>query len=150
MNNQPPMLQDQDYMRERSDLIAAACGEPLTKEQVKMPASDTKREAFRQALADLGHAEATVFGHWALTAYDKAHHPELYAAAVAREARCVVTIIDKPANVPYIPKVPFPEMEEEPIVSWNGTLMPFSEVQAARAKHHAEMRRIAMAGGWAR
>jgi hypothetical protein len=46
--------------------------------------TDTDREAFRQTLADLGHAEATVFGHWALAAYDKVHDPELYAAAAAR------------------------------------------------------------------
>lgn len=31
------------------------------------------REKFRQALSDLGHDEATVFGHWALKAYDIAH-----------------------------------------------------------------------------
>jgi hypothetical protein len=36
------------------------------------------REAFRETLADLGHGEATVFGHWALMAYDKVHHPKLY------------------------------------------------------------------------
>ena len=35
------------------------------------------RERFRQALADLGHAEATCFSHWALEAYDMVHIPEL-------------------------------------------------------------------------
>ena len=35
MNNQPPMVQDQDYMRERSDMLLAAMGEPLTKEQIE-------------------------------------------------------------------------------------------------------------------
>lgn len=35
------------------------------------------REKFRQALADLGHAEATLYTHWALEAYDKVHYPDL-------------------------------------------------------------------------
>lgn len=35
------------------------------------------REKFRQALADLGHPEATVWTHWALEAYDRVHCPEL-------------------------------------------------------------------------
>lgn len=33
----------------------------------------TDREKFRQALNDNGHPEATVYGHWALKAYDEAH-----------------------------------------------------------------------------
>jgi hypothetical protein len=36
-----------------------------------------QREQFRQALADLGHPEATAYSHWALEAYDRVHHPEL-------------------------------------------------------------------------
>ncbi len=43
----------------------------------KGPQTDKPREAFRQALADAGHSEATVFSHWALEAYDKVHRPEL-------------------------------------------------------------------------
>jgi hypothetical protein len=54
--------------------------------------TDTGREAFRQTLADLGHAEATVFGHWALAAYDKVHNPELYAAAAARIDEVLIEI----------------------------------------------------------
>ena len=30
------------------------------------------RERYRQALADAGHSEATVYGHWVLQAYDAA------------------------------------------------------------------------------
>lgn len=42
-----------------------------------MKKSTVDREKFRQALADLGHPEATVYSHWALEAYDKVHCPEL-------------------------------------------------------------------------
>lgn len=37
------------------------------------PELTKKREAFRQALVDLGHTEATTYTHWALEAFDKAH-----------------------------------------------------------------------------
>ena len=43
------------------------------KEEYASSAEMAVREKFRQALADAGHPEATVYGHWALSAYDIAH-----------------------------------------------------------------------------
>jgi len=37
------------------------------------PELKIKRKAFREALANLGHSEATCYSHWALIAFDKAH-----------------------------------------------------------------------------
>lgn len=78
----------------------------------------TDREAFRQTLADLGHAEATVIGRWALAAYDKVHNPELYAAAAARIDEVLIEIQmhsnAKPFKLPdnrYKPLVLAAEME---------------------------------------
>jgi hypothetical protein len=34
MNNQPPMLQALDFQSEHSDMLVAARGEPLTKEEI--------------------------------------------------------------------------------------------------------------------
>ncbi len=35
MNNIPPLLQFSDFMARHSDMVAAACGEPLTKDQIE-------------------------------------------------------------------------------------------------------------------
>jgi len=48
-----------------------------TKAKITPPSTDLNREAFRQALDNTGHTEATVFGHWALESYDAVYHPEL-------------------------------------------------------------------------
>ena len=42
------------------------------KEEENIYSTDANRERFRSMLASLGHEEATVYGHWALAAYDLA------------------------------------------------------------------------------
>lgn len=45
----------------------------LTKQLENNPVLAAQREAFRKALADLNHPEATCYTHWALEAFDIAY-----------------------------------------------------------------------------
>lgn len=74
-------LGDEEAMKECVDIANFAL---IIRDKLKARMENLKsptiaeREEFRQALADLNHPEATVFGHWALAAYDKVANPELY------------------------------------------------------------------------
>lgn len=65
------------YMRRLASIIDSMPGDipdKLTKILESNPDLNIKREAFREALANLGHSEATCYNHWALEAFDRAHN----------------------------------------------------------------------------
>jgi beta-N-acetylglucosaminidase len=64
-----------DYMRRLDKIIQDTPGiipNKMTKILENNPVLREQREAFRKALNDLGHSEATVYSHWALEAFDTA------------------------------------------------------------------------------